>query len=209
MVNSERKTTASLIPVIGDDAAAIALDRILIKACDARVISYEEAESIAGEETDDALMLGWEWRLLIPVRTARCAEWDDRMLMLEPGERYEIPNITRVIVYQAIQGEGWHPSKAIADYFKQNREPAWERMPLLVEEIKRGCRNGVITAEGIAGACRRVELGDRVDTMIAIMKGAGVMSPRLGSLNQVAATGVPLYELNPCLLADDPAGRTA
>ncbi len=196
----EREIPLPQIPVLGEDASVGYLVRILEHTCESRSISYEEALSIAGKDTDDALMLGWQWRLLIPVRTSRCGEWDDRVLMLEPGERYEMPNISRWLLLIFKKTGEWRPQQAISDYFRDSGEPEWAQMPVLAREMKTRCTKGVITAVQISESCRSAGLADRVDTMIAILKGAGVMSPRLGSLNQVNATGMPLYEIHPCLL---------
>jgi len=45
-------------------------------------------------------------------------------------------------------------------------------------------------------------LGDRVDALIAELKGSGVMSPKLGSLAEVSRAGTPIYELNPSLFTE-------
>ena len=43
-------------------------------------------------------------------------------------------------------------------------------------------------------------MGDKVDVLIAELKGSGVISPKLGSLPEVFRAGSPLYELNPSLV---------
>jgi len=40
---------------------------------------------------------------------------------------------------------------------------------------------------------------NRVDSLIAELKAAGFMSPKLGPLVEASMLGVPLYELNPSL----------
>ncbi|MFO8100919.1 MAG: hypothetical protein R6U37_01940 [Dehalococcoidia bacterium] len=178
------------------------LARVLASLSESGTISYDDVEQIAGPDSEDVLLLGWEWKLLLPVRTSRCGEWDDRLVMAEPGEMYEMPNVSRLLVEDARQSGEWNSQKAIESFFKTSGEPEWEMIPQLVRRMQEISSDNIITAAQVAQACRRMGLGERVDTMIAILKGAGVMSPRLGSLQEVVRAGVPLYELNPCLFAE-------
>ena len=178
------------------------LARILAYASQSGTISYQKTEEIAGEDAEDALLLGWEWKLLIPVRTSRCGEWDDRILMAEPGEAYEMPNVARLLVEHAVQSGEWSPDRAIEEFFRLGGEPQWDQMPALVAKMRERCPNSCISAAQIGAVCCEIGFGERVDTMIAILKGAGVMSPKLGSLAMVAKMGSPLYELNPCLFIE-------
>jgi hypothetical protein len=50
--------------------------------------------------------------------------------------------------------------------------------------------------------CRELDLEDKVDTLIAQLKGTGVMSPKLGSVIEVIRQGSPVYELNLSLFAN-------
>jgi hypothetical protein len=162
-------------------------------------ISYREVAKIANCNAGDVLLLGDEWRLLIPVRTRKSAAWEDRLLLCEPGESYEVPNIVRCLVEDASRTGCWEPEHAIIKLFKEMGEPAWERMPKLIGRLGARAEYQRITAVQIKKTCSELGLGDRVDTLIASLKGSGVMSPKLGSLTEVVREGSPLYELNPSL----------
>ena len=69
-------------------------------------------------------------------------------------------------------------------------------MPKLVEWLEEQTEDYKIAAAQIKKTCSGLGLGDRVDTLIAELKGSGVMSPKLGSLAEVIREGSPLYELN-------------
>ena len=187
---------------LGADELKDTLAQVLKSVSESGTISYEKVEEIAEDDTDDVLLMGWEWRLLIPVRTSRCGEWDDRVLMAEPGEVYEMPNVSKLLVESARQSGKWDSQKAIEDFFKMSGEPEWERVLALVRRMGEMSSSGVVTAFQVREACHEVGFGERVDTMIAILKGAGVMSPKLGALTQVMKAGAPLYELNPCLFVE-------
>ncbi|MDY6911098.1 MAG: hypothetical protein SVM79_01885 [Chloroflexota bacterium] len=175
------------------------LAKVLDIACEKGSISYEQVETLIGDNGEGVLLQGWQWRLLIPRRTSRCGEWDDRILLTEPGEIYELPNIAKYLVENARNTGKWDVPNSIRELFKIMREPAWQVMPELVALMGRIAVDRSISAFNIKHACRELGLEDRVDTLIAILKGSGVMSPKLGALAAVIRTGAPLYELNPCL----------
>jgi hypothetical protein len=162
-------------------------------------ISYHEVDKIVHDSTEDVLLLGNEWRLLLPVRTVKSAAWEDRLLICKPGESYEVPNIARYLVEEATKTGHWDPERAITKLFKEMGEPAWEGIPKLVERLGEEAGGYRVTAVQIKKICGELDLGDRVDALIAGLKASGVMSPKLGSLAEVAQAGSPLYELNPSL----------
>jgi hypothetical protein len=163
-----------------------------------RVAYYEIGEIISGD-AEDVLLLGEEWRLLLPVRTLKSTAWEDRLLVAKPEELYELPNIVRYLVEDAGKTGHWNPEYAITKLFREMGEPNWEQIPELVEELEQQAKNYRITAIQIKEICSKLALGNRVDTLIAELKGSGVMSPKLGSLAEVSRAGTPIYELNPSL----------
>ena len=175
------------------------LASVLAHASKKGSISYREVDKIVNDNAEDVLLLGNEWRLLLPMRTLKSAAWEDRLLLCEPGESYEVPNIVRCLVEEASRTGCWNPEHAITKLFKEMGEPAWERMPKLVEWLEEDAEDYRIAATQIKKTCNEFGLGDRVDMLIAELKGSGVMSPKLGSLAEVARAGSPLYELNPSL----------
>jgi len=165
-------------------------------------ISYREIDKIVNDNAKDVLLFGNKWRLLIPTRIVKSSAWEDRLLLCEPGELYEVPNIARCLVEEASKTGYWDPEHAITKLFKEMGEPDWERMPKLVEELGKQSKDCRITAVQIKKTCSELGLGDRVDMLIAELKGSGVMSPKLGSLPEVSRAGSPLYELNPSLFTE-------
>jgi hypothetical protein len=183
---------------------------ILAQASKKGTISYTEVEKIAGDDAEDVLLLGDEWRLLLPVRTRKSAAWEDRLLICEPGESYEVPNMVRCLVEEASSTGCWNPEHAITKLFKEMGEPAWERMPKLIWRLEERGEDYRIATVQIKKTCRELGLGNRVDTLIAELKASGVMSPKLSSLAEVARERSPLYELNPSLFMkrDDHKGNS-
>lgn len=162
-------------------------------------VSYDEIEGIIRSNPEDVLLLGNEWRLLLPMKTVKSAAWEDRLLLPRPGEVYEVPNIVRYLVENASRTGLWNPRHAIASLFREMGEPDWQRMPELVKGLERQAKDGRITATQIKKVCGELGLGDRVNTLIAELKGSGVMSPKLGLLTEASRAWSPIYELNPSL----------
>lgn len=175
------------------------LARVLAHAAETGKVSYSETEKIAKTNPEDALLVGNEWRLLLPVRTFRSSAWEDRMFLAEPGEMYEVPNIVGFLVENAGRTGQWAPDDALSDLFRLAGDPEWERIPMLVDRLGKRSEDNKVNAVQIKEICCELGLGDRVDALIAELKGSGVMSPKLGSLSEVARAGSPIYELNPSL----------
>lgn len=175
---------------------------VLSLASECSTVSFEQIEEITGNDTEDVLLLSWEWRLLIPVRTFSCHEWDHRIQLMQSGETYEMPNVSRLLVQFAAKTGKWDSTQAITEFFKISGASQYTQIPRLVERMREGCPAIGINARQIRIACLEMGFGEQTDTLIAILKGAGVMSPKLGSLAQVTRTRTPLYELNPCLFVE-------
>jgi len=175
------------------------LAQVLARTSERGRISYREVEKMVNGDAEDILLLGNEWRLLLPVRTVRSAAWEDRLLLCEPGELYEVTNIARYLVEEAAKTGRWDPERAITMIFKDMGEPNWEQISKLVERLEEQAKNHRIAATKIKKICSELGLGDRVDTLIAELKAGGVMSPKMASLAEVAREGAPIYELNPSL----------
>ena len=184
------------------------LAQVLTLASKRGRVAYFEVERMVEDNTEDVLLLGEEWRLLLPVRTLKSAAWEDRLLVAKPEELYELPNIVRYLVEEAKITGHWNPEYAITKLFREMGEPNWERMPKLVEELGKQSKDCRITAIQIKEICSKLALGNRADALIAELKGSGVMSPKLGSLAEVSRAGTPIYELNPSLFLQSMQMRT-
>ena len=172
------------------------LARVLAHASRRGRVLYHEIEGMAND-VEDLLLLGSEWRLLLPVRTLKSSAWEDRLLVAKAEELYEVPNIIRYLVEDARRTGRWEAGRAIAKLFRDMGEPNWEQMPKLIEWLGKQAKDNRITAAQIKMVCNELGLGDRLDALIAGLKGSGVMSPKLGRLAEVSRAGMPIYELNP------------
>jgi len=185
---------------LDDDVSDIA--RILSLFSGNKRVGFQEISAVASGNVDDVLLTLWEWKLVIPVRSSQCSEWDFRILRSGPGEFYEMLNITKVLVNNGMETGNWDSAEAIRELFQTMGEPEWEKMPELVLCIRKGANHNIISGAGIAAASAQCGLRHKTGAMIAILKGAGIISPKLAAISSVAKSRSPLYEMNPSVYAE-------
>ena len=197
--NHMNKLEKALSKLLERNEPTSRLASVLAHASNRGSISYHEVDKIVHDSAEDVLLLGNEWRLLLPVRTVKRAALEDRLRICKPGESYEVPNIARYLVEEVTRTGRWDPERAIIKLFEEMGEPAWERIPKLVERLEEQAEDYRVAASQIKKIFNDLDLGDRVDALIAGLKASGVMSPKLSSIAGVSREGTPIYELNPSL----------
>ena len=176
--------------------------RVLFLFLHCERVNYQELASVTYGSVDEVLLALWEWKLVIPVRSFKCSEWDSRILLAEPGESYEMPNISKTLVKMGMETGRWDSTPAILDLFQCMGEPEWEKLPALILSIKKNTMHNKIDGARIGALCIKNGLKDKTGTMIAVLKGAGIISPKLAAISQVAESRSPLYEFNPSVYAE-------
>ena len=101
-----------------DDALMEVFASALDQFVENDVTHYNHIRKIAGGNLTEVLLELWGWRLIIPVRSAKCGEWDSRILLAEPGEFYEMPNISRMLVKNARLSGVWDSRQSIYYLFR-------------------------------------------------------------------------------------------
>lgn len=206
----DKRNLNSALETFLKENAVNQLAKILTYASKKGRISYEEAEHILDDDPEDALLLADQQRLLIPLRSVKdTLEWDHSVLLLKPGEIYKMPNVVRYLVEQASRTGQWNPEYAVAQIFREMGEPSWNTMPALVKKLGEEASYNKLNAVQIKQVCSQLGLGDRVDSLIAELKGAGVMSPKLSSIVEVHRAGSPIYEINPSLFMSTSGNATS
>lgn len=183
--------------LLGEEPLTSLLARLLDQCMRQPGIMFQEVKLIAGDNAGELLLLAWDWKFLLPRRSGQCAEWDDRMMRFESNEYYEMPNVVRHLLENAAQTGFWALDAAVAQLYEPLGAPAYERMPKLVKEIVNRTENLSVTAAGIHAACRQADFDNRTGAMIAILKGGGLISPKLKSASPTANKGGPVYEVHP------------
>jgi len=190
----------ALSGILGTGEITRKLSQVLAYAAVNGAVSYQETREIIKDDPEDVLLLADKWRLLLPVRTAKSSGWEDRVLVLRDGEKYEIPNLIRYLVKDALDTGRWNPEKTINELFKEFEDPDWEKITGLVSSIVEKSIDYKITGNQIKEICLQFGLNDRTDGLIAELKAAGIISPKLGSIPDVFGAQSPIYELNPSVI---------
>ncbi|MBW1858409.1 MAG: hypothetical protein JRI42_09145 [Deltaproteobacteria bacterium] len=181
----------ALSRILGAVKSTSKLSQVLAYAVVNGTVSYQETREIIKDDPEDVLLLADKWRLLLPVRTAKSAGWEDRVLVLRDGEIYEIPNLIRYLVKDALDTGQWNPEKSIIELFKKFEDPDWEKIAGLVRSIAEKAIDYKINGNQIKNICIQSGLNNRVDGLIAELKAAGIISPKLGSIPDVVGAQSP------------------
>jgi hypothetical protein len=195
--DSSDRLGKALRAILGPGKITSKLSQVLAYTAVKSTVSYQGIREIIKDDPEDVLLLADKWRLLLPVSTAKSSSWEDRLLLLKDGEIYEIPNIIRYLVEDGLHTGRWDPKKAITRLFEGLGDPDWKEIPGLARSIAEEADNHTITGNQINRICLQLGLGNRVDGLIAELKAAGIMSPKLSSIPEVIRKGSPIYELNP------------
>jgi hypothetical protein len=83
--------------MLGNTELTGSLSQILAHASKKGRVTYHEVTEMVGDDAEEALLLGNEWRLILPMRTRRTAAWEDRLPLFGPAELFEEPNIIRYL----------------------------------------------------------------------------------------------------------------
>ena len=190
----------ALSRILGAVKSTNKLSQVLAYAVVKGSISYQEIKEIIKDDPEDILLLADKWRLLLPIRTTKSSGWEDRVLVLRDGEKYEIPNLIRYLVKNALDTGRWDPEKTINELFKDFGDPDLEKITGLVRSIAEKAINYKITGNQIKEICLQFGLNDRTDGLIAELKAAGIISPKLASIPDILGAKSPIYELNPSVI---------
>jgi len=199
MGNKKECNLRSALFFIGDKELIPDLAKVLLYAHSVHSVLYQKIGELIGGNAAEVILLSDEWRLLLPIRTKKSSDWEDRLLLLKDNELFGMPNVVRYLVRYSLDTGKWDIRNAVLEFFKDLKDPNFNQMPDLLRSIIKRSRNNSIGANQIKKACMELSLINRVDSLIAELKAAGFMSPKLGPLVEASMLGVPLYELNPSL----------
>ena len=184
---------------IVEEDLARSLSKILFELSSHVRMSFQELGEVLAEDPTEVLLAGWEWKLILPVEISKTSAWEDRIFEDSSTSMYEMPNVVEYLVRKAIETGRWDAETAIEEMFADLKVDAPVKLAALVTRLCKKARFHRLTAVEISEECEELALGDRVDSIIAIFKGAGIISPKLAPISEVLRVGSPIYEINPCL----------
>ena len=161
---------------------------------------YTEQIPLCDEDKHDCLLMAFEERILIPVRSRNSASWEDRVLRFAPEEMFFMPHVARILFERASQTGTLDAETAVRAVLAHHPGEHVEQSLLFLKQMRphtKSCmaEGGLMTAVA-QGAGLTVDVHDIVDTCVV----AGIMNPcTRGSTMQ----GLAWYEFHPCLYWDE------
>jgi hypothetical protein len=169
------------------------LSQILSHAAERGKIRYEEIEMQEAAKVDLLLLLEKE-RVLIPFKTSKSMAWEDRVLNFRSGEVFEMPHVIIHLIRRAEETGEWDPDYAVKTYLREIGEEEPEKIVALIERIKPNVKRGKVTPKILLDASEELDLRSKIGTIIAVLKGGGIISPCLRKPSSLR------YEINPSLM---------
>lgn len=178
-------------------------------------ISFRDILSLAEDITGDRLLgkelaeetilsMYW-WRMLLPIRMkhVKNLSWENRLLISNLNEVFEIPPCIRYAFESLCVRGTWDYEYSVYRYFSRIKEPYKDLILHVVNGfVKKVFFKYYVTATSIREECRRQNFpSSRVGVLIAELKGGGFISPIVFSpLPKILRLKEePLYELNKAL----------
>ena len=165
----------------------------LLLATEKEKLQYNQLQ-IPEPVKEDLLMLLERERVLIPFETSKTIAWEDRVLTFKPCETYDVPHIVRNMLSKAEETGRLDPRHAFRMYLREIGEPKPETMMVFFDHVLDNVENGRISAGKLSEIEEELSLEHRMGTIIAELKGGGVISPCLRDPSALS------YEVNPFLL---------
>ena len=171
------------------------LATLLSCVCKADSITYEELD-LNDDVKDDTILLAYEERALLPMKSRRGSAWEDRILNFTEDERYHLPRVVKFLVKGAHEKGSWNVDESIGKVLEESGENDVARMVGYLNELITMAPKHEIEVGIMQMVSTKLELEmDMHDTLDRFVR-CGIMSPRT---QRTIHTGISWYELNPCL----------
>ncbi len=171
------------------------LAKLLSCSCQTDSITYEELD-LDDEVKDDIILLAYEERVLLPMKSRRGSAWEDRILAFTEGERYHLPRIVRFLIEDTQKSGQWKIEEAVGKALDEAGENDVTVMVDYLNHIKKLAPRYEVEVGVMQAICNELDLNiDMHDTLDRFVR-CGIMSPRT---QRSLHTGISIYEMNPCL----------
>lgn len=169
---------------------------ILINAALASENVYTEQIPLAEQDKHDLLLMAYEERILLPVRSRRTSAWEDRTLRIVPEEMFFMPHVVRILFNDAAKTGVMDVEEAVRKVLSHHPAEHVDEAVHFLKQMKphtdaRMAEGGlmVVVAKkaGIA-----LDVHEIVDACVV----GGIMSP---CTRGFSTQGLAWYEFHPCL----------
>jgi len=163
-------------------------------------VALERLRVLFGSDYADIFLLAFDWKLIIPLIPSKTCAWEDLAVSGINAPLYTMPKAVFYVLQEAMNKGIWDVDMGLKIMFETlDISVSPNKMVELVEELFNREKFMCVSARDIDIACRTVELPGFADQVIAIFKGVGIISPKLGYLGKLKPGLGPLYDVNPSL----------
>jgi hypothetical protein len=164
-------------------------------------ISYKTITQLISDNPIDPLLFLIEKNLFISKQSTHgTLEWGDSAFNLKPNTTFRMPSITESLLRRMQEKGFWNVDEVVKEKFRQIEDPNYRKMPRLIRQIYLFAQDQQIDGSQIRHLCEKMDIEDRIDSIISELKGLGIMSPTITrSLFSSVKSKSPYYELNPLL----------
>ena len=178
-----------------DEQEADCLASIFLICLDKEITAYEDLTS-ACPDVDDGLLTAFEERALLPVSGAPASAWEEKSLLLGPGQLFFMPSVARFLLRHALWSGRLDTDQALSGVLSLC--PAVDIQPLirLVRQTMLHARSRHFEAGLMLPLAKGMNLQADLHETVDFFVSAGVISP---CKRATLTSGLAWYEINPCL----------
>ena len=180
------------------DGDSLNLAVLLSRGCCGESVAYEDID-IAPESRDDIILLAYEEKLLLPLKSLGGSAWGDRVLTLCEGERYYLPRVVRSAVQTAKETGEWSFACAAEECLKESAVIDEREVSLLLNALQIAAPGGKFDVGEIREARTILNIKFDMHDTIDLLVRCGLISP---CTQRSLYTGLAQYEVHPCLYWD-------
>ena len=177
---------------------AVSLSQLLYHSYIGEIIKYEDID-IDPVMKDDILLIAYEERLLLPIKSLPGSAWEGRILSFDSQERYHMPRIARLLVGNILNTGIWDYEDAIEESLREAGETNIGEMKQFLYGLREVSKKHELDIRLIHAVKNELSIEiDMHDTLDRLAR-CGIISPRT---QRSLYTGSAKYEIHPCLLWD-------
>jgi len=192
--------TQALYGFIKENEFAEPLARGMLLFLENETVAFDRLKALFGPDYVDILLLAFDWKLIIPLIPSKTCAWEDLAVSGISAPLYTMPKAVLYVLQEAVNKGIWDVDMGLKIMFETlDISVPPDKMVELVEELFNREKFMCVSARDIDIACRTVGLPGFADQVIAILKGVGIISPKLGYLGKSKPSLGPLYDVNPSL----------
>jgi len=192
--------TQALSGFIKENEFTEPLARGMLLFLENETVAFDRLKALFGPDYVDILLLAFDWKLIIPLIPSKTCAWEDLAVSGINAPLYTMPKAVFYVLQEAMNKGIWDVDMGLKIMFETlDISVPPDKMVELVEELFNREKFMCVSARDIDIACRTVGLPGFADQVIAILKGVGIISPKLGYLGKSKPSLGPLYDVNPSL----------